>query len=185
MWEEIEAFVKHWEGSIPQSVAIATVKQVKMHCILWFLTTYEVSWNFVLYFRTYRQNNISTLFTFAVATSYHINLHLKMVASISQVSQLWMQTFWEPEVILKNCQPCSFQFYQTFMDFFRFSLWNFSGFLPKRGTCYNCIRGCVWRVQFRSKNIVSLKILHPKILVSCISPTQKYGWQLFSKEVPA
>ena len=26
MWEEIQAFVKHWEGSIPQSVAIATVK---------------------------------------------------------------------------------------------------------------------------------------------------------------
>ena len=76
-------------------------------------------------------------------------------------------------------------FIKSSWTFFRFSLWNFSGFLPKRGTCYNCTRGCVWRVQFRSKNIVSLKILHRKILVSCISPTQKYGWQLFSKEVPA
>ena len=26
MWEEIEVFVKNWEGSIPESVAIATVK---------------------------------------------------------------------------------------------------------------------------------------------------------------
>ena len=26
MWEEMEAFVKSWEGSIPQSVAGATVK---------------------------------------------------------------------------------------------------------------------------------------------------------------
>ena len=26
MWEEIEAFVKNWEGAIPQSVATATVK---------------------------------------------------------------------------------------------------------------------------------------------------------------
>ena len=33
MWEEMEVFVKNWKGSIPQSVAIATVKLVKMHCI--------------------------------------------------------------------------------------------------------------------------------------------------------
>ena len=26
MWEEMEVFVKTWEGSVPQSVAIATVK---------------------------------------------------------------------------------------------------------------------------------------------------------------
>ena len=26
MWEEMEVFVKNWEGSIPQSVVIATVK---------------------------------------------------------------------------------------------------------------------------------------------------------------
>ena len=26
MWEEMEVFVKNWEGSIPRSVAIATVK---------------------------------------------------------------------------------------------------------------------------------------------------------------
>ena len=31
-WEEMEVFVKTLEGSIPQSVAIATVKLVKMHC---------------------------------------------------------------------------------------------------------------------------------------------------------
>ena len=44
MWEEIEAFVKHLEGSIPQSVAIATVKASQN--VLHFMTTYEVSWNF-------------------------------------------------------------------------------------------------------------------------------------------
>ena len=33
MWEEMEVFVKNLKGSIPQSVAIATVKTVKMHCI--------------------------------------------------------------------------------------------------------------------------------------------------------
>ena len=26
IWEEMEVFVKNWEGSIPQPVAIATVK---------------------------------------------------------------------------------------------------------------------------------------------------------------
>ena len=29
--------------------------------------------------------------------------------------------------------------------------------------------------KFKPKNMDSLKILHPKILGSCISPTQKYG----------
>ena len=120
MWEEIEAFVNNWEASIPQSVAIAAVKASQNALHLWLLTAYEVSWNFVQYFRTYRQNNISSVFTFAAVVSYHIQLHIKMVAFISQVSQIWMQISWEPEVILKNCQPCSFQFYQKFMEFFCF-----------------------------------------------------------------
>ena len=30
------------------------------------------------------------------------------------ISQLWMQISWEPEVILKNDQRCSFPFYQVF-----------------------------------------------------------------------
>ena len=34
---------------------------------------------------------------------------------------------------------------------------------------------CVLRVKFKLKNMDSLKILHPKILGCCISPTQKYG----------
>ena len=37
---------------------------------------------------------------------------------------------------------------------------------------------CVWRVKFKPQNMDSLKIFHPKILESCISPTQKYGSKL-------
>ena len=33
MWEEMEAFVENWKGSISQSVAMATVKARQMHCI--------------------------------------------------------------------------------------------------------------------------------------------------------
>ena len=34
---------------------------------------------------------------------------------------------------------------------------------------------CIWRAKFKPKNMDSPKILHPKILGSCVSPTQKYG----------
>ena len=75
-------------------------------------TAYEVSWNLFQYFRTYRQNDIASVFTLAVVKSYHFHLHLKMAASISQVSQLRMQISKEPKVILKNAQRRSFLFYQ-------------------------------------------------------------------------
>ena len=88
MWEEMEVFVKNWEGSIPQSVAIATVKAGQNAFHLRLLTAYEVSLNFFQYFRTCRQNDISSAFTFAVVTSYHLHLHIKMAASISQVPPL-------------------------------------------------------------------------------------------------
>ena len=37
---------------------------------------------------TYRQNDISSAFTLAVVTSYHLHLHIKMAASTSQVPPL-------------------------------------------------------------------------------------------------
>ena len=83
-----EAFVKYWQTYLSLLLS-QQLKLVKMNCILWLLTTYQVSWNFVQYFRTYRQDNISSVFTFAVVTSYHNHLHIKMVASISQISKLW------------------------------------------------------------------------------------------------
>ena len=85
------------ERSIPQSVAIAVA--------------YEVSWKFFQYFRTCRQNDISSVFNFVVVRSCRLHLHIKMAASISQISKLWIQISWEPEVILKNVQRRSFLFH--------------------------------------------------------------------------
>ena len=75
---------------------------------LWLLTAYEISLNFFQYFRIYRQNDISSAFSLAVVTSYHLHLHIKMAAYISEVLPLWMQISWEPEVIMKNGQRCFF-----------------------------------------------------------------------------
>ena len=129
-------------------------------------------WSFLEFrsvFRTCRQNNISSVFTFAVVTAYHLHLQIKMVTSISKVSQLWMQISWEPEVILKNSQPCSFLFYQKFMEFFRISLWKFLGLLPQRGTCCTCIRGCVYGGLNSN----------PKIWIHWKFCTQKYWYHAY------
>ena len=66
------------------------------------LTACKFSTDFFQYFRTYRQNNFSSAFTLAVVTSYHLNLHIKMAAPISQGCQLW----------LKRSQCHCFLFYQ-------------------------------------------------------------------------
>ena len=81
----MEVFVKNWKGSIPQSVAIATVKTRQNVLHLWLLTAYEVFLSFFQYSRCYGQNDISSVFTLAVLTSYDLHLHVKMAASISQV----------------------------------------------------------------------------------------------------
>ena len=47
MWEEMKVFVKNWEGSIPQSVAMAAVKSSYNALHLWLLTAYEISWDFI------------------------------------------------------------------------------------------------------------------------------------------
>ena len=38
---------------------------------------------------------------------------------------------------------------------------------------------CAWTAKFKSKNMDSLWILHPKILWSCIASAKKYGWQFY------
>ena len=43
---------------------------------------------FLSIFQNLRQNDISSVSSPAVVTSYHLLLHIKMVASISQVSEL-------------------------------------------------------------------------------------------------
>ena len=88
MWEEMDVFVTNWKGSISQSAAIATFKTSYNGLHLCLLTAYEVSWNFFQYFRTYGQNDIPSVFTLAVVTSYYLHLHIQMAASISQVSEL-------------------------------------------------------------------------------------------------
>ena len=84
MWEEMKVFVKNWEGSVPQSVAMTAVKNSYNALHLWLLTAYEISWDFIQYFRKYRENDISSVFIPAVVT----HLHIKMTAYISQISQL-------------------------------------------------------------------------------------------------
>ena len=77
---------KNVERSIPQFVAIVTVKVVNKSALnLWLLTAYEVFRNFLQYFRTYEQNDISSVFTLAVMMSYHPYLHIKMAASMLKV----------------------------------------------------------------------------------------------------
>ena len=67
------------------------------------------------------------------------------------------------------------QTHKSSWSFFRCSLRKPACY-PKGGTCYTCIKGvCIWKVQFEPKNVDSLKILHPKILRSCISPTKNMG----------
>ena len=46
IWEEKEVFVKNWEGSILQSVAMTTVKTIWNALYLWPLTAHKVSLNF-------------------------------------------------------------------------------------------------------------------------------------------
>ena len=92
MLEEMEVFVKNWEGSIPQPVAIATVEASKIAFHLRLLTTYEVS--FRISFNISEPvgkmifPDISSAFTFADVTSYYLHLHIEMAASISQVPPL-------------------------------------------------------------------------------------------------
>ena len=82
--------------SVPQSITIATCSTGSNALHLWLL----IVWGFF---------GISFIICCSLLQFWR---RIKMAASITQLSQFWMEISWEPEVILKNGWGRSFPFYQ-------------------------------------------------------------------------
>ena len=108
MLKEMEIFFKNCERSMLYSVVITTVKTGLFIAFMTpnsLLKVLGISFNIL---KIYRQNDISSVFTLAVVTSYHLHLHIKMTASLGDLEkEIFKMTKWPKRLFVEQTEERS------------------------------------------------------------------------------